>query len=200
MSKKAETNHPVLEVIADRWSPYGFDSRPVPGEDLLSILEAARWAASSFNEQPWRFVVATSEEPDLYDRVRSCLNENNQAWAGQAPVLMLGIYKKTFTHNGKPNGIALHDLGLAAATLTLEATSRGLFVHQMAGILPDRAREEFAVPEDFEIVTGFALGYAADPSILPDALRERDTKPRSRKPLGEIVIGKSWGDPSTLVD
>ena len=200
MRKKADTTHPVLEVIADRWSPYGLDSRPVPPADLLSILEAARWAASSFNEQPWRFVVATSEDGELYDRVRSCLNEHNQDWAGQAPVLMLGIYKKTFTHNGKPNGVALHDLGLAAATLTLEATARGLSVHQMAGILPDKAREEFAVPEDFDVVTAFAIGYAADPSVLPDALRERDTKPRSRKPLKEIVIGKTWGKPSTLVD
>ena len=199
MSNKAETDHPVLDVIAERWSPYGLDSRPVPGDDLLSILEAARWAASSFNEQPWRFIVATSEDTDLYNRVRSCLVEANQTWAGQAPVLMLGVIKKTFTHNSTPNSVALHDLGLAAATLTLEATARGLSVHQMAGILPDRAREEFAVPEDFDVVTAIAIGYAADPSSLPDALRERDTQPRVRKPLGDIVFGGEWGEPSRTV-
>ena len=199
MTKKAQTAFPVMEVIANRWSPYGLDSKPVPEPDLLSILEAARWSASSFNEQPWRFIVATRDQGDLYERILSCLVEANQQWAGAAPVLMLGIIKKTFTHNGKPNRVALHDLGLAAATLTLEATSRGLSVHQMAGILPDRARELFSIPDDFDIETAIAIGYAADPKGLEEGAKKRDTTPRTRRTLGEFVFGERWGEASRLV-
>lgn len=199
MIKKADTGYPVLDVIAERWSPYGLESRPVPEKDLLSILEAARWSASSFNEQPWRFIAATRDDEELYRKVLSCLVDSNQQWAGSAPVLMLGVIKKTFTHNGKPNRVALHDLGLAAATLTLEATSRGLSVHQMAGILPDRARELFSVPGEFDVVTALAIGYAADPEGLEEGMKKRDTAARTRKPLDEFVFGATWGEPSEVV-
>jgi nitroreductase len=198
--KKASTNFEILEVIAERWSPYSFDSKAVPVGDLRSLFEAARWAASSFNEQPWRYIVATKDDADEFERILSCLVDANQSWAKAAPVLALGIAKLTFTQNGKPNVAAIHDLGQGSATLALEATARGLSVHQMTGILPDRARELFGVPEDFEVVTAIAIGYAADPESLPPDAKKTDTTPRQRKPISEIVFGGEWGNPSKLAE
>ncbi len=191
--KIAVPDHPVHELIARRWSPYGFSSRAIPEDSLRALFEAARWAASSFNEQPWRFLVARRDRADDFERVLGCLMEGNQTWGRAAPVLGLACVRNTFSRNAKPNRVAQHDLGLAVANLTFEATERGLFVHQMAGILPEKAREAFAIPEEFEAVTGFAVGYlaeAADP-----ALRERDEKPRMRRTLDEIVFGAAWGEP-----
>lgn len=198
--KKASTDFEILEVIAERWSPYGFDSKAVSVGDLRSLFEAARWAASSFNEQPWRYIVATKDDAEEFERILSCLADANQSWAKAASVLALGIAKLTFTRNGRPNGAAIHDLGQASATLTLEATARGLSVHQMKGILPDRARELFGVPEDFEVVTAIAIGYAADPESLPPDVKKTDTTPRQRKPISEIVFGGEWGNPSKLAE
>jgi nitroreductase len=191
--KKASTDFDILEVITERWSPYGFDSKAVPVGDLRSLFEAARWAASSFNEQPWRYIVATKDDADEFERILSCLTEANQSWAKAVPVLALGIARLNFTRNGKPNGVAIHDLGQASATLALEATARGLSVHQMRGILPERARELYGVPEDFEVVTAIAIGYAADPESLPPDVKKTDTTPRKRKPISEFVFGGEWG-------
>lgn len=200
MTKKAKPDHPILDVIANRWSPYGFDQKPVPAEDMRSVFEAARWAASSFNEQPWRYIVASRDDTEEFERLLSCLVETNQAWASSVQVLALGVAKLEFTHNGKTNAAAIHDLGQASASLSLEATSRGLSVHQMGGILPDRARELYGVPEGYQVVTALAFGYAADPDSLPEGIKKRDTTPRDRKPLNEIVFGGKWERPSTLTD
>lgn len=194
MIKHAKPEHPVHELIARRWSPYAFSDKPVPGELLKSLFEAARWAASSYNEQPWRFIVATKEQPEEHARMLSCLVEPNQAWARRAPVLTLAACTRTFTHNGQPNRVAEHDLGLATGNLMLEATARGLSVHAMAGILPDRARELYHVPADADVYTAFAIGYAASASDDADPeLRQRDQTARSRKTLGEFVFGGGWG-------
>ena len=198
MSKKAVTDHPVHELIARRWSPYGFADRPVSVEDLRSLFEAARWAASSYNEQPWRYIVASKDNGREFERVLSCLVEGNQGWAKEVPVLALGCVNLNFSRNGKPNAAAIHDLGIASATLTLEATERGLAVHQMIGILPDRAREVYEIPEGSQAVTALAVGYAADPDRLPEALKERDLAPRTRNPLAAFVFGGKWGDSSDL--
>jgi nitroreductase len=197
--KHATPDHPVHELIPKRWSPYAFADRPVSDGDLRSLFEAARWAASSYNEQPWRYIVATKADRDEFDRLLSCLVEANQAWAKAAPVLALGCTSLNFALNGKPNAAAVHDLGLASASLTFEATARGLYVHQMIGILPDRARELYRVPEGVQPLTGLAIGYAADPAALPEKLRDRDLAPRTRKPLAEIVFGREFGTPSRLV-
>lgn len=198
MTKRAKPDHPILDVIAERWSPYGYDDSPVSAEDLRSMFEAARWAPSSFNEQPWRYIVATRDDKEEFERLLSCLTEGNQVWAKAAPVLALGVVKLEFTHNGATNRVAIHDLGQASASLTMEATSRGLSVHQMAGILPDRAREIYGVPDGFEVVTALAIGYAADPDSLPERLKKRDITPRRRKPLEDIVFGGKWDEPSKL--
>ena len=197
--KRASTDYPVNELVAIRWSPYAFQDRPVPEADLRSLFEAVRWAPSSFNEQPWSYIVATKGNPEQFQQLLSCLVEANQVWAKDAPVLALGIVSLKFARSGKPNRAAVHDLGLAAGNLLVEATARGLFVHQMLGILPDKAREIFAIPEDAEAWTAIAIGYRGDPTTLPDVLKERDLKPRQRKPLSQFVFSGKWGNPSPLV-
>lgn len=200
MTKLADSDYPVHQLIAQRWSPYGFSERPVPDEALRSLFEAARWAASSYNEQPWSYLVATKSDGSNFERLLSCLVEANQAWAMAAPVLALGCVSLNFSRNNKPNAAAVHDLGLASANLTFEATARGLHVHQMIGILPDRARELFEIPEGVRPMTGLAIGYAAPADTLPETLRTRDQSPRPRKPLPQFVFGERWGNTSPLID
>ncbi len=197
--KNAVTDHPILKLLSERWSPYGFDDRSVPEGDLRSLFEAARWAASSYNEQPWNYLVATREDPVEFARMLGCLVEANQAWAKAAPVLVLGVVSLQFAKNKKDNRAAVHDLGLAAGNLLVEATARGLSVHQMIGILPDKARELYQIPEHFEAWTALAIGYKADPAKLPEALKERDSTPRQRKPLGKFVFTGKWGQSSPLI-
>ena len=197
--KNAVTDHPILKLLAERWSPYGFENRAVPEADLRSLFEAARWAASSYNEQPWNYLAATKENSLEFERLLGCLTEANQAWARTAPVLVLGVVSLQFAKNKQDNRAAVHDLGLAAGNLVVEATARGLSVHQMIGILPDKARKVYQIPEHFEVWTALAIGYRADPAKLPEALKERDLTPRQRKPLGKFVFSGQWGQPAPLV-
>ena len=199
MSMEVFADHPVHALITKRWSPYSFDSRSVPDEDLRSLFEAARWAPSSYNEQPWNYIVAKKENPEEFQRLLSCLVDGNQVWAKAAPVLALGIAKLRFARNDQPNRAAIHDLGLAAGNLVVEATARGLWVHQMIGILPDKVREIYAIPEGYEPLTGIAIGYAGDPKALPEGLRDRDLARRPRKPLKEFVFSQTWGNVSEII-
>jgi nitroreductase len=191
--KKAATDHPVHTLIAKRWSPYAFADRSVSRSDLASLFEAARWAPSSYNEQPWSYIVACREEPEEFERLLSCLVEGNQGWARHAPVLALGVVSLRFRRNDKPNKAAHHDLGLASAQLVLEATARGLAVHQMIGIEPERARETYRIPDGSEALTALAIGYLGDPERAPENRRALDQQPRSRRPLGEFVFAGRWG-------
>ena len=200
MTKEAVSHYPVQELILKRWSPYGFSDRPVSADDLRSLFEAARWAASSYNEQPWGYVVATKDNPAEFERLVFCLVEPNQVWAKAAPVLVLCCTSLNFVRNGKPNAAAIHDLGLAAGNVCLEATARGLFIHQMIGILPDRARETYDIPQGVQPVTAMAIGYAADPDTLPEKFKERDLARRQRKPLSEFVFAGKWRTTSSLVE
>jgi len=195
----APTDHPIHELLAARWSPYAFADRPVAKADLLSLFEAARWAPSSYNEQPWSYLVATREEPAAFGQIISCLVEGNQAWAKAVPVLAVGCTSLKFALNGQPNAAALHDLGLASASLVLEATARGLAVHQMIGIVPDRVRAVYKVPEGVQPLTGIAIGYVGDPKNSPESVRARDAARRLRKPLAKFVFGGQWGTAAPLV-
>jgi nitroreductase len=199
IDKYAVPDYPIHELLTTRWSPYAFADRPIPAADLRSLFEAVRWAPSSFNEQPWSYVVATREHPEEFQRLLSCLVEFNQAWAKAAPVLALGIVRLTFERNGQVNRAAVHDLGLAAGSLLVEATARGLSVHQMLGILPDKARQVFDIPAGFEAWTAIAMGYRGKAENLPDALQEREHLPRQRKPLSQFVFSGKWGNASPFV-
>jgi nitroreductase len=196
---KAPVDHPVHDLIASRWSPYAFDSRTVATEVLKSLFEAARWSASSYNEQPWSYIVATQTDAPAFATLLSCLVEGNQAWAKSVPVLALGCTSLKFSRNGKPNVVAHHDLGQASANLSLEATARGVTIHQMAGILPDRARELYQIPEGVEALTGLAIGYPGDPKQLPEAMRGRDVARTPRKPIAEFVFSGAWGTTASVV-
>jgi nitroreductase len=192
LKKPAETSTPIHDLIAHRWSPRAFDSKPIEPEKLRSLFEAARWAPSSYNAQPWYFIVGTKDNPENYNRVLESLIEFNQGWAKQAPVLALSVAKLKFD-DGKPNRHAFHDVGQAAANLSLQAEALGLSVHQMAGIEAEKARKLFNIPADYEAVAGIALGYAGDPAWLSEELRKRELAPRQRKPLDSFVFTGQWG-------
>jgi nitroreductase len=199
LEKRAETAAPIHELLASRWSPRAFDPRPVEPEKLRSLFEAARWAASSYNEQPWHFLVATKDDPENFQRVLECFVEFNQSWAKNGPVVALSVASLKFQRNAEPNRHAFHDVGAAAANLALQATALELQIHQMAGILPEKARTIFGIPEGYEAVAGIALGYPGDPATLPDPLQQRELAPRERKRLDSFIFTGRWGVVSPLV-
>jgi nitroreductase len=198
MEKIAETQVPIHELIRRRWSPRAFSELPVGPDKLLSLFEAARWAASSNNEQPWAFLVATQEDPQNYADMLSVLVDFNRSWANKAPVLVLTLAHTQFEKDGKPNRHAFYDLGQAAANLALQATALGLTAHQMAGFNVEAARERFAVPAGWEPVSMIALGYPGDPDSLTEKLRQRETAQRQRKPLESFVFSGAWGHPAPI--
>ncbi len=179
---------PIHPLVASRWSPRGFADQPIDPKTVLSLFEAARWSASCFNEQPWRFVVATRDNPEQFGRILATLVPKNQEWAKGAWLLGISAGKKTFSHNGSPNRFGIHDAGAALANLMIEATAAGLHVHAMGGFDAARARTEFGIPEDFDIGAAFAIGYLA-PGQEPGE--------RSRKPIDEILFGTTWGQKFT---
>jgi nitroreductase len=197
--KHAAPAHPILPVFAERWSPYAYDPRPVERDKLLSCLEAARWAASSYNEQPWTFILAERTDKDAFDQMVDCLVEGNRAWAKNAGVLILTVVARNFSLNGKPNRACEHDIGLAAGNMVLQATALGLQGHQMIGIEPAKIRAIYKVPDGHDPLTAIALGYPAPASPgTSDPLAQRDLNPRDRKPLSTTVISGAWGKPARL--
>ncbi|GGA19493.1 nitroreductase family protein [Okeania sp. KiyG1] len=199
MEKYTENKYPINNLLKQRWSSLAFTDKMVSSEVLLSLLEAARWSPSCFNEQPWSFIVATKENPAEYDRLFSCIVEGNQPWAGLAPVLMLSVAKLSFDRNNNPNRHAFHDVGLAVASLTFQATEMGLRVHQMGGFHVDQARELYKISAEYEPVTAIAIGYPAEPDILPESLRERELSPRSRKPMSSFVFTGEFGKTASFI-
>jgi nitroreductase len=199
MEKPAETDYPIEEILRRRWSPRAFSGRMVEPEKLRSLWEAARWAPSSFNEQPWHFIVATKDDDANYEKLLSCLAERNQQWARLAPVLMFSVAKLNFEKTGRPNRHAFHDVGLAVGNLLVQATALGLFVHQMAGFSPEKVRELFGVPEGYEAVAGIAVGYPGEVDVLPEAFRAQELAIRRRKPISSFVFNGRWGEPSFLL-
>ena len=196
MEKPAETQYPIHDVLRRRWSPRAYSEQLVEMETLRSLFEAARWAPSSNNEQPWHFIVGTKADPSAYDRLFACLKEGNKKWVFRAPVLMLSIARLNFEDEGTPNRHALHDTGMAALSLCLQATAMGLIAHQMAGFDIEKARTDLKIPPAHEPVAMIAVGYPGDAAALPDYLRERELKPRERKPVTEFVSHGMWNDRS----
>lgn len=195
--KQANTIEGVLSAIVSRWSARSFADREVSPADLNKVFEAARWSASSNNEQPWRFLVGMRGS-ETYKKIFSTLVGFNREWAGAAPILILGAASTTFSHNGSSNAYALYDLGAAAGALALQASALGLSAHSMAGFDHEAARQIFQIPDDYLLGAVIALGYQGEPAALSQPkLLAMEIAPRTRKPLNEIVLS-AWGTPAEL--
>lgn len=199
--KSAVTHSPLHALIKRRWSPVSFDpARPIEKTQLCSILEAARWAASSYNSQPWRFIVAPRDNEQEFEKIFSLLKEGNQTWARHAGVLMIAV-SQTHRDTGEPNSHAIHDLGLAIGQMVLQALDYDIYTHQMAGFYPDKARELYGIPANYEPKTAIAMGYrASDLSHLSAAQRDRDASQRQRNPLAEMVFSGAWAQRANFLD
>jgi nitroreductase len=199
LDKPANNQYPIHELLQKRWSPLAFSKRSVEAEKLCSLLEAARWSASCFNEQPWQYIIATQDNPTEFARLLNCLAEANQEWVKNAPVLMLSVARLQFTRNGKDNKHAWHDVGAASNSLTIQAMALGLYVHQMAGFDPQTARETYGIPQGYEPVAAIALGYPGDSHSLSESLQERQFAPRQRHSVDSFVFTGKWGEISPLL-
>ncbi len=192
MKKPAITTLNIHPVIKNRWSPRSFSDKAVSSEQLQRILEAARWAPSSFNEQPWRFIVGVKGD-ETYNKLYDCLVEFNQIWAGNAPVLVLAIGKKT-SAKGEENSVYQYDVGQSMAYITLQAEAEGLKSHQMGGFSKTKARELFNIPEDFDPMVMSAIGYQDEPEKLRPNFADMEKQPRARKSLDELVFSVTYGN------
>lgn len=197
MKKESKTDYDIHHIIRERWSPRAFAKTPVEKKKLQSLFEAARWAASAFNEQPWRFFVGQNGD-ETYQKILETLVPWNQQWAGKAPVLVLNMAKKTHTHNQKPNLTFAYDLGQAVALMNLEAVNQGLISHQMSGFSADKAADLFSIPEDYQAISVTAFGYYGDPDTLPEDMAESEMKERVRKTLNEMVFSTTFEKTSNL--
>jgi nitroreductase len=186
----------VADVIRRRWSPRIYSDKDISSEELTRLFEAARWAASSSNEQPWRFIVGRRGD-ETYKKILSTLVEFNQMWVKTAPVLVISVAKKTFTGNGSLNPYNLHDTGAASANLALQATADGLHIHSMGGFDREAARAVFGIPSDYEVGAAIAIGYFGNPDDLHERMRKNEVAPRQRKSLEEFVFS-DWEKPAKL--
>lgn len=197
MKKPAVTQVAIHDIIANRWSPRAYDAtRAVSQEQIVSLLEAARWAASCYGDQPWRFIVwDKNKDATAWQQAFNCIVPGNQEWAKDAPVLILVCADTLFNHNQKPNRWGGYDTGAAAASLCLQATSLGLMTHQMGGFDGEKTRSAFSIPEQFEMMAMMAVGYMSELDSLPDELKERALAPRNRRELGELFYDGVWNQP-----
>ncbi|HYZ96100.1 MAG TPA: nitroreductase family protein [Nitrososphaeraceae archaeon] len=193
ISKIANTDFPIHNLIARRWSARAFSTKTVEKSKLLSILEAARWAPSSRNEQPWRYIVFTDENPEKLNIARSVLLEINN-YAKRAPILICALTKKYYSDNGIYNKLHFHDLGAANENMFLESFNQGLIMHEMGGFDRDKARRVFNVPDEYEIGIMVAIGYQDSHDILPKRYKEKAFSPRERKSLSEIAFLEELGN------
>lgn len=197
MHNPATTQVPINETLANRWSGRAYDaSKPVSREQIIALLEAARWAPSCFGDQPWRFVVWNKNaDAQAWQQGFDCLVPGNQAWVKDAPVLLLVCADTLFNHNQKPNRWAQYDTGAAAENMCLQASSMGLMAHQMGGFDADKARASCAIPEQYTPMAMMSIGYPADIATLEGDVLTRETAPRARRPLNELFFAHTWGQP-----
>jgi nitroreductase len=188
--KTTPLDTPIHDVIALRWSPYCLSEKALSDKEIAALFEAARWAPSSFNEQPWRYVYAVKGSADRA-KMDSLLLEGNN-WAKSAGLLIISFYKPSFTYNGKENRHAFHDLGAASFALSLQAASMGIVTHQMAGFLADKANEVLGVPAEYVAGSMIAVGYPGDPKALTPELKKRDDAPRARKTVAAFAFKGTW--------
>jgi nitroreductase len=197
VKKPAVTQVPINDLIAARWSGRAYDpARPVTREQILALLEAARWAPSCYGDQPWRFIVWNkAEDAGNWQAAFDCLAPGNQGWVKDAGLLVLVAADTLFNHNSQPNRWAQYDTGAAAENLCLQAEALGLMAHQMGGFDPAKVRTVFAIPEQITLMAMISVGYAADIDTLSPEARERETAPRKRRELGELFFSGQWGKP-----
>jgi nitroreductase len=197
--KRAPAELGINELIASRWSPRAYSDKHVSADDLTKIFAAASWAASSTNEQPWRFIFGRNGD-ETFAKILESLVEVNQGGAKRAPVLLLSVAKSNLSpgpYGGGANYYALHDTGAASANMSLQATALGLHTHGMGGFDKDKARAHFNIPADYEIGACWTLGYPGEPDSLTEGLRARELAARSRKPVGEFVFS-AWDVPAVF--
>jgi len=186
--KIAKTDYPLLDIIKDRWSPRSFADKPIDDEILHTLLEAARWSPSAFNEQPWRFILGVKNEDGNYSKILESLVEFNQNWAKNAPVLMVSCGRTTFTRNDKPNNYVAYDTGQSVSYLTMQALSHDVYVHQMAGFDKAKIKESFNISEEYEVFTVMALGYVDSADKLTYDLKKQETTERQRKAHNVLIF------------
>lgn len=184
MARKAQ--YPILDLILNRWSPRAMSGQPISDEELMSLFEAARWAPSSFNNQPWRFVYAKRETPS-WDRLFNVLAAANQVWAKNAAVLVVIISHIKFEYDNRPSRTHSLDTGSAWENIALQGSANGLVIHGMEGFDYDRARRELQVPDDYEVLAMFAVGRPGSLDVLPVELQKRE-EPSDRKPISELIF------------
>jgi len=198
MEKPAITNMNLHPLLKQRWSPRSFMEKPVDNLTLQRLFEAARWAPSSSNEQPWRFIVG-HKGTKTWNAIWETLVDFNQKWAQLAPVLVLSLGRKISSKNNKPNIAYKYDVGQSVAYITFQAMHEGLYVHQMGGFDATRAAQLFNVPEEYEVVTAFAIGYKGAPDLLEENFRDMEKAARSRIALDEMVFSGQYGETSTIL-
>jgi nitroreductase len=192
MEKSSTIEQPLLEVIERRRSSRAYADKPVEPEKIKALFEAARWAPSSSNEQPWVYMYATQEQPELWSKLLNTLLEGNRIWANKAPLLVMALARKNFLANDKPNGSARYDLGAANAFLSLQATELGLNVHQMGGFNRETAKAELNIPDTHEAVVVMAIGYLGDVEKLAENFKLREAAPRERYVQDSFVMNQSF--------
>jgi nitroreductase len=198
IKKPAKTSVPIHDLIADRWSGRAFKTDAISREQILAMVEAAHWAPSCFNDQPWRFLVwDRSHDAEAWQNAFGCLSEGNREWVADAPVLLLACSDTEFSKRpGRANRWGQHDAGMASQNLHLQAVALGLMTHPMAGYDQDKTREIFAIPERFELLAMIAVGHPIDSADdLDEKSRERELEPRERESLGSRIFDSHWDKP-----
>ena len=197
LEKPAQTSRPVHDLFARRWSTRAFDlKRPVSREQMITLLEAARWAPSCNGDEPWRYLIwDRGRDPEGFQKAFDCLTESNRKWVKNVPLLMLSCAGSNFAATGKPNRWTQHDTGAASVSMALQAAAMGLMVHQMGGFDADKARSAFGIPADYTPMAMIAVGYQAEPDVLDEETKKKELTPRARKPLGERFYEGGWGKP-----
>src|SRR6185436_2995359 len=185
--RKAQTSVPIHDLLASRWSTRAYDKeRPVSREHLTALLEAARWSPSCNGDEPWRYLLwERAANPEGWQKAFDCLSDNNKKWVKNVPVLMLSCAGSVFAHNGKPNRWGQHDAGAASLSMALQAVALGLNMHQMGGFDAAKAREAFQIPEEYTPMAMIAIGYQTSPDVLDDETKQKELRPRARKPIAQ---------------
>ena len=195
LEKPAQTSRPIHDLFVRRWSTRAFDaSKPVGRDQLISLLEAGRWAPSCNGDEPWRYLIwDRGRDPEGFQKAFDCLSENNRKWVKNVPLLMLSCAGSNFTVTGKPNRWTQHDTGAASVSMALQATALGLAYHQMGGFDADKARAAFGIPAEYTPMAMIAVGYQAAPEVLDEETKKKELVPRARKPLAEKFFEGGWG-------